>query len=98
MKLKCKLCNHVVDVANDPIKGAVMMASHVQTRHAKLAMGAVQAIAAYLSTYFFEPVVESLTSDTKETTPDQMAMYETYKETKKNLLQGFREWARVAIK
>lgn len=98
MKLKCKLCNHVVDVANDPIKGAVMMASHVQTRHAKLAYGAVQAIAAYLSTYFFEPVVDGPAVLKPDDVDVVLGVTEQYKETKKNLLQGFREWARVAIK
>ena len=93
MKLKCKLCTHVADV-KDPVMSAASMTMHVQTRHSKVAMCAVQAIAAYLSTYFFDPVGEATVAHASVPTAEQ----EAYKETRKTLLQGFREWAKVGIK
>ena len=108
MKLKCKLCTHVVDV-KDPVMSAASMTMHVQTRHSKVAMCAVQAIAAYLSTYFFDPVGEATVAHASVPTAEQFTSpmplallipreQEAYKETRKTLLQGFREWAKVGIK
>jgi fructose-1,6-bisphosphatase/sedoheptulose 1,7-bisphosphatase-like protein len=91
MKLKCKICGHVVDTGVDPVQGAILMVTHVQTRHAKLAFAAVNAIAAYVSTFFFEPLVSDPVSE-------GVNLFEQYKETKKTLLHGFREWCKAGIK
>jgi len=101
MKLQCKMtngkgkaCLHVVDAGSDAVKGAIQMVMHVQTRHPTEAMGAVNAIAAYVSTYFFEPVVPTAASAFDAVT----GIEEQYKETRKTLLQGFREWAKTGVK
>lgn len=102
MKLQCKMtdgkgkaCLHVVDSGADPVKGAIQMVMHVQSRHPVVAMAAVNAIAAYVATYFFEPVVIPPVPGAGD---DNAQIADAYKETRKTLLQGFREWAKTAVK
>jgi hypothetical protein len=91
MKLKCKLCDYTQVVEQGKEASAtVLMVTHVQKRHGPKAFAAVNAIAAYMSTYFFEPIAPVLGAPSPEDA-------DTYKETKKALLQGFRDWAKAGI-
>jgi hypothetical protein len=103
MKLKCKVCEYVVDTTSDPVQSAIAMVKHVQVKHGKLAFAAVNAIAAYVSTFFFRPVDSmsvDLTNGTASNDELIKALHaeETYKETRKTLLQGFKEWCKAGIK
>jgi hypothetical protein len=95
VKLKCKIdkCGHMIDTAGvDALKVPVLMVEHVKARHLlKHGQAAIMAITPYLSTYFFEPVDK--TPDERSVSPE-----DTYTAARKTLLQGFKEWARTAIK
>lgn len=88
MKLQCKICKHEVSIGENVIAGSVQMITHVQTRHPKVGMNALMALGGYVSTYFFEPVATQPLEPTED----------MWKETKRTLLQGFREWAKTGVK
>lgn len=105
MKLQCKMtdgkgkaCLHVVDSGADPVKGAIQMVMHVQLRHPVVAMSAVNAIAAYVATYFFEPVPRVISESAPVFDLEMPTQEDVYKETRKTLLQGFREWAKTGVR
>ncbi len=79
MKLQCKLCSTVVEVT-EPIQGGITMVKHVQTKHAVKAFEIINAIAPYAATFCY-------------TVPD--AEVNAYNDTRKALLQGFKEYAEV---
>ena len=98
MKLKCKIekCGHVIDTTGmDALGVPVVMVKHVQERHMKVGYMAIQAITAYLSTFFFDVVVPP-----EDVVPGQTQIepLEAYQATKKTLLQGFKEWARTGVR
>lgn len=103
MKLKCKLCAHEVTIGENVLSGSALMIRHVQERHQKVGLNAMMALGGYASTYFFEPVVCSVpTAPDRDSIgdhgPDAHPDVAAYKETRKALLQGFREWAKGNIK
>jgi len=81
MKLKCKLCDFEV-VVEDALKGSAALIQHVQKKHVSKGMEAMFALGGYVSAQFFEPVA----------TEPLEPMEDMYKETKRAMLVGFREW------
>ena len=105
MKLKCKIekCGHVIDTTGmDALGVPVVMVKHVQERHMKVGYMAIQAITAYLSTFFFDVVIPPEDVVTGQTQVESLEAYVTgvgkYQATKKTLLQGFKEWARTGVR
>jgi hypothetical protein len=81
--MTCKLCGHVVNVAQTDggnLIATAQLVQHVQTRHPKQAFEAVNLIAPYLAMWFFSSLDE-----------------EQAKQTRQALLKGFAEEVKARV-